>query len=146
MATWQEPVFDRTQGDVDYAKSQLSNGINNVEYKGCFNVTDINRIENNTRYLADMLLSLYYFNTITTTSSWARNSLLYQQHIDRIISNVSKVWSAWHKPANAPTLPNTLLDYEQVNNVEKNLYLLKEMLDNMVASFRECGTFSCGEE
>lgn len=146
MATWQEPVFDRTQADVDYAKSQLSKGINNVDYKGCFNVTDINRIENNTRYLADTLLSLYYFNTITSTSSWSRNSLVYQQHIDRILGNVNKVWSAWYKPTNAPALPNTLLTYEQVNNIEKNLYLLKEMLDNMVASFRECGTLYCGEE
>ena len=32
------------------------------------------------------------------------------------------------------------------NDIEENLYLLKEMLENMMSSFRECGNFNCGEE
>jgi hypothetical protein len=146
MAEWKAPVFDRTQADVDYAKQQLAKKLNTTEYKGCFNITDINRIENNTRYLADSLLNLYYFNTLTTNSAWSRSGLPNQQNVDRIISNVNKIWAAWAKPKNALSLPTTLLTFEHVNNIEKNLYLLKEMLDNMVSSFKECGAYNCGED
>ena len=60
MANWTNPIYDRTKEDVDYAKSQIAyikanNGImsSSVYYKGCLNFRDVNRIENNTKYLAD---------------------------------------------------------------------------------------------
>lgn len=145
MAEWITPVYDRTQADVDYAKQQLAKKINNVEYKGCFNPSDINRIEGNARYLADILISLYYFNNVST-SGWNSESLPYKDHIDRIINNIGEIWARWDKPQDAEDLPVSLLTHEQVNNIEKNLFLLKEMLDDMVSSFRECDTFECGEE
>lgn len=146
MVTWQEPVFDRTQADVDYARAQLSGGINNVEYKGCFNPLDINRIEGDIQYLSDALNTLRYANKVSTVQNWAKESLPYKSQLDRIINNVGILWSKYHKPNGAVDLPTTLLTYEQVNALEKNIYLLKEMLDDMISSFRECGTFACGEE
>lgn len=145
MAQWINPIYDRTQADVDYAKSQLNQGNNDVEFKGCINVTDIRRIENNTRYLADELIKLYYFNTLTTYS-WDLSSIPYLAHINRIINNVGILWGKYHKPNGSVELPPTLLHYEHANAIEKNLYLIKEMLDNMISSFRECGTFQCGED
>lgn len=145
MANWSDPIFDRTLEDVEYAKQQLAKNINNVDFKGCFNAKDILRIENNAQYLADTLNSLYYRNSISTTSNWTVNSIPNVTNIVRIINNVSKLISAYHKPNSAPDLPTTLLTYEQVNALEKNLYLIKQMLDSMIASFRECGTFGCGE-
>ena len=145
MANWSEPIFDRTLADVEYAKQQLVHNLNNVDFKGCFNAKDILRIENNTRYLADALNNLCYRNDITTQSSWTVNSVPNVTNIVRIINNVSKLISAYYKPNNAPNLPTTLLTYEQVNALEKNLYLIKEMLEDMINSFRECGTFECGE-
>ena len=145
MANWSAPVFDRTLADVEYARQQLANNINNVRFKGCFNTTDILRIEDNTRYLADILNDLCYRNNISTQSSWTTISIPNVTDIVRIINNVSKLISAYHKPSDAPALPTTILTYEQANALEKNLYLIKQMLDNMINSFRECGTFNCGE-
>ena len=88
---------------------------------------------------------MYYSNSITTQSSWGYGVAVDVSQITRIINNVSKLISAYYKPNNAPNLPTTLLTYEQVNALEKNLYLIKEMLDDMIASFRQCGTFGCGE-
>lgn len=146
MADWITPVHDRTQADVDYAKSQLASKINNVEYKGCFNPSDINRIEGNTRYLADILNKLYYKNNITTKTNWDKNSTISLAHIDRIINNIDALWEKYQKPPEASDLPATMLRYTHINTIEKNLYLIKEMLDNMTSSFRECGTFTCGGE
>lgn len=146
MAQWTEPVFDRTQADVDYAKQQIANKVNNTYYKGCCNVTDITRIERNTDYLKEVLTSYYYITNTETRANWYDNTIPNQSHIDRIINNVDKIWKAYHKPSNAVTLPSTLLNFEQLNAIEKNHYLIKIMLDNMVTSFKRCGTFNCGEE
>lgn len=146
MAEWSSPVFDRTLADVEYARQQLMKNINNVDYKGCFNTPDVVRIENNTRYLADELIKLYYFNSTSTQGAWSRSGVMTSGDVTRLINNVNKILVAYQRPKNIPDLPTTLLTYEQVNALEKNLYMIKEMLDEMILSFRECGTFNCGEE
>ena len=146
MAQWIEPIYDRTQADVDYAKSQLSLGNNGTENKGCFNITDILRIENNTRYLADKTNELFYFNNISTVHSWSMSSIPYFYHINRIINNVGILWEKYSVPTGSVSLPPSLLRYNHLNDLEKNLYLLKKHIDDMVGYFRECNTFECGEE
>lgn len=146
MAVWSEPIYNRTQADVDYAKSQLGEKINDVDLKGSLNANDLNRIESNTRYLADALIKLYYFNNITTFTEWNMTTIPFLSHINRIINNINVLWGKYHKPPDATDLPNSLIAFEQVNNIERNLHLIKEMLDDMISSFRECNTFECGEE
>jgi hypothetical protein len=145
MAKWSSPVYDRTQADVDYARQQLSNKINNMYYKGCFNVGDISRIENNTKYLSDILVQLYYFNKVSI-AQWYEVTLPDVIAINRIINNINTLWEKYGKPPDAIALPNNLVTFEQINNIEKNIHLIREMLDDMIESFRECGTFDCGEE
>lgn len=153
MANWTEPIYDRTQYDVEYAKSRIkyfkeNGGVTDSEdLKGCLNVVDLNRIENNTGYLSDLLISLYYFNSINKrTSNWNMSNMPTLEHINRIIDNVSKLQTAYFKSSNSPNLPNTLTHYEDVNSIEKCLHLLKVMIDDMTSSFRECNTFECGED
>ena len=143
---WEEPIFDRTQADVDYVKAQLSQKINDVGLKGSLNASDLNRIESNIRYLADTLTELLYFVYLTTNTAWTVTSLPSLSQINRIISNVNTLWSKYYKPTGSVNLPDTLLTFDDVNAIEKNIHLLKEMLDNMVASFKQCGTFTSGED
>lgn len=150
MSEWIIPIFDRTQEDVNDALLKIAewkkNGSTDVyDLKGCFNVSDINRIEGNIKYLSDNLSKLCYFpNTISKT--WDVSGLPDIENISRIIQNVAKIISAYYQNSTAPSLPETLLTYEEVNDLEQNLYLIKEILDDMITSFRECGTFSCGED
>lgn len=145
MAEWISPVRDRTQSDVDYAISQIKSGNNSSEFKGCFNVTDINRIENNTRYIADRLNVLKYTNSIET-KLWDMYGIPNITEVTRLINNVSKILSAYYRPDGSPPLPLTLLTYEQVNNLEQMLYMIKHLIDNEENAFRYCGTFNCGED
>ena len=144
MAEWISPVSDRKQSDVEYAILQLKAGNNSSEYKGCFNVTDINRIENNSRYLADRLNVLRYSNTITTRN-WSMDGIVDVSEVARLIGNVQALIKAYYQSAEAPALPSTLLTFEQVNDLEKNIYYLKHLIDNEENEFRHCGTFNCGE-
>lgn len=150
MAEWISPIYDRTQSDVDFALSKIaewkkSGNTNVYELKGCMNATDINRIENNIKYLSEHLSELYYFPH-TTSKTWNVDGLPDINDINRIIQNIHKTISAFFQSNDAPNIPDTMLTYEQVNDIEKNLFLIKNILDNMVKSFRECGTFECGED
>lgn len=150
MATWTTPVFDRTQADVDAAIRQIvdwkANGFTTtVELKGCMNTSDINRIENNIQFLSDTLTSLYYFSEVDT-KTWNRSMLPTISEIERILRNMKTLIDSYYKEDGSPDLPATMLSFEDINSIERNLYLIKEMIDSMQASYRQCGTFQCGEE
>lgn len=150
MASWIDPIFDRTQGDVDYAIAKIAEWKRNVtstrpELKGCFNVSDINRIEGNIQYVSDKLKELYYFHATNVTKVWDVTGIPTASDVARLVDKVSKILSGYFRTLAAPSLPSTLLRYTEVNALEENLYLIKQMLDNMIESFRECGTFECGE-
>ena len=151
---WMNPVFNRTQKDVDLATRKIAewiasdiNGTTNVAYelKGCLNVSDINRIEGNIKFLSQEL-SKYYYYPSTSTKAWVSSEVPDEREIKRILDSIKGIIAAFYKPKNAPDVPNRLLRYEEVNNVEKNLFLIKELLDGMVNSFKKSGTFQSGKK
>lgn len=149
MLEWITPIFDRTQQDVEFAKRQIAqwkNGLANDVYdlKGCLNVSDINRIENNIKYLSNKLNELGYSNT-TYTKTWNRTSLPNQQDIDRIINNVKELIKAFCQQPSAPNVPDRLVDYNDINAIEKNLSLIKELIDYMVNSYKVSGALQSGQ-
>lgn len=149
MAEWIEPIVDRTQEDVKFALSKLQewkldNKLLTYDLKGCFNVSDLNRIENNIRYLSEKLTEYYYFNHTAGNRTWNKEDILYDEDIKIIRNNIDIIVSSYLF-AGTPPLPERLLTFEEVNRLEGNLYELKKTLDHMILSFRECGTFECGE-
>ena len=146
---WVRPIYNRTQADVDEAIEKLNewkaNGEMNVsDLKGCFNSSDMNRIEDNIKYLSDTLNGLYYFSSVTT-KTWGKDGLPTVTDINRLTSNVRKIITAYHQSSSAPSLPTTLTTFGEVNDLEENLYRLKLLLDNMIQAFPECGAYTCGE-
>lgn len=153
MAEWITPIYDRTETDVTAAKIKIAEWIEAItsgaeatteDLKGCINASDLNRIENNTKFLSETLTALGYSSTVTT-KTWARNSFPNVDDVQRIIANVQTVITSYYKYTAAPALPATMLDYEQVNDVERNLFYLKDLLDWMVGAFRKSGTFASGQ-
>lgn len=149
MASWITPVFDRTQKDVEFAIQKIAEWIvgNNQlvvdDLKGCLNVSDINRIEGNIAYLSKRLTDLGYLPN-TSTKTWSENGMPTEQDITRITNNVRALILAFYKPKEAPDIPDNILSYTEVNAIEENLYLIEQLLNNMVNSFRKSGAFQSG--
>lgn len=61
---WSEPITDRSQSDISYAKENQNGSTDN---KGALNYNDLNRIENNFKYLIEKL----------------KNDAIYIQHMNR---------------------------------------------------------------
>ena len=113
------------------------------DLKGCLNLSDINRIEGNIAYLADKMESYAYSPNIHG-KQWSRADMPNQNDMSRIIENIRALINAYYPPHNPPELPTTMLSYEDINAIEENLYLLKQMLDCMESSFRQVGTIKSG--
>lgn len=194
---WKEPIFDRTQDDVDFAIRKIAEwiayNISSAEYdekvrieneelilregytttteealilqgdgrayvendtlivkmgvvydlKGCLNLLDINRIEGNIAYIAERLSELAHPSGVPT-KQWTKDNLPNEKDIQRIISNIRSLVADFYQPSNAPSLPSTMLSYTDINSIERNIALIKYLLDCMVSSFKKVGAIKSG--
>lgn len=194
---WKEPIFDRTQADVDFAISKIAEwiayNISSAEYdekvrveneelqlregyafttnnslilqgdgrayvdndelvvkigvvydlKGCLNQSDINRIEGNIAYLSEKLSELDYPITVNVRQ-WDKDNLPTEQDIQRIILNIRSLIDGFYQPIDTPTLPSAMLVYDDINAIERNIDLIKYLVDCMVGSFKKIGAYKSG--
>lgn len=113
------------------------------ELKGCFNLLDLNRIENNIEFLADKMEEFSYAPNIHG-KQWSRVDMPNQNDMSRIVDNIRSLISAFYSPDNPPSLPSTMLSYDDINAIEENLYLIKQLIDVMQTSFKKVGTIKSG--
>ena len=119
------------------------------DLKGCLNLSDIIRIEDNISYLADHL-ARYLYPLEVNTRTWTNSSLPNIDDMKRIARNIHSIFENFYDPREAgedgekEEVPDKMLSFEDVNKIEGYLNLLKQMLDSMKASFISSGTRHCG--
>ena len=113
------------------------------ELKGCLNLLDLNRIEGNIAFLAELMESYSYSPNIHG-KQWTKSDMPNQNDMSRIIENIRSLINAFYSPNNPPALPTTMLSYNDINAIEENLYLIRQMLDVMQSSFKKVGTIKSG--
>lgn len=111
--------------------------------KGCLNLSDITRIEDNTEYLASRLTS-YRYAIESNSKEWVGDSLPTAQDMKRIAANIRSMFTKFVTPTESSAIPDAMLSYEDINALERNLYLLKQLLDAMIGSFIKSGTHKSG--
>jgi hypothetical protein len=109
------------------------------DLKGCLNFLDLNRIEENVAYIADKMES-FFFHPNIHHKRWGKGDLPNQNDMSRILDNIRSITGSFYSPNNAPALPTTMLSYSDINAIEENLYLIKELLDCLESSFKKSGT------
>ena len=113
------------------------------DLKGCLNLSDINRIEDNIAYLSERLVQ-YRYAIDCNSKEWDNNSIPTMQDMRRIAHNITSLLNGFAKHRDSVAVPNTMLSYEDINALEYNLYLLKQLFDTMVESFYKSGAYKCG--
>lgn len=134
---WTPPVYDRLQWDVD-------NGTD----KGFMNYHDLNRIETNCKFLAEVLIGYGYPVVVVTKTDWKRTDFPYLSELERIAGNIQLLKDNFYALPTTPALPDNLevMYYYKLNDIEKILFDLNSVIDLMIKSFRYCGTFYAGGE
>ena len=113
------------------------------DLKGCLNLSDITRIEDNIAYLANQLKA-YPRPNMAQCKEWTKNGLPTATDMKRIGANIRSLFAGFYTPPGATEVPDVMLSYEDINALERNLYLLKQLLDAMEGSFIKSGTYKCG--
>lgn len=111
--SWIEPIWQRTQADVDYAL-RLNNKIARNGWSsltpqeqsdwaagliGCLNYWDLNRIEMDSEFLSNLLYQYGYgFGEISAKTDWTMTDFPYSAEMERIRSNVQALIDVYHSP------------------------------------------------
>lgn len=149
-------IFDRTQNDVDTAillrreKVQAFQELTEHEIatleKGTLTINTLNRIESKQDELKNLFNDMGYWNTPISTRQWAYGDIFVGTQFDRILNNLEILIKAFFIYKDTPNVPdNNYRKYQTINDVEKIIYDLDVMINNVKSHYRECGTFESGE-
>lgn len=145
-------VYDRTQADVDRVKElnrkyldgtitdeekqEWGTGINGkLGLKGAFNLSDIQRIENNTQIIGKIVAAPVNVKT------WEYGDIPRVSDYRRIRQNVQKIKEAFLTHADTPEVPGQPLNtYQKWNDIEKILHDVYYIYVRLKNSYYYCGT------
>ena len=149
-------IFDRTQNDVDTAillrreKVQTFQELTEREIatleKGTLTINTLNRIESKQEELKNLFNDMGYWNTPISTRQWAYADIFEGTQFDRILNNLEILIKSFFIYKDTPNVPdNNYRKYQTINDVEKIIYDLDVMINDVKSRYKRCGTFRCGE-
>ena len=148
-------IFDRTQNDVDAAiilrreKVQKFQALAESEIatleKGMLTINTLNRIETKQEELKNLFNEIGYWNTPITNKTWGENDIFNVDEFQRILNNTNILRQAFFVYKATPNTPPVSYHYKDINALEKILYDLDVMINDVKSNYRECGTFESGE-
>lgn len=149
-------VFDRTQEDVNMASEIRDAKVKNflpltdedVGYleKGSITINTLNRIEQKQEELRGIFNDMGYWNTQIVNKTWNYIDVFNETEFQRIVYNDRILRAAFLVYKGTPKTPAPIYHYENINALEKILFDLDEMIDDIKSRYRRCGTFNCGEK
>lgn len=141
-------VYDRTAQDVETARTQR--GATLTPLKGCYNITDLNRVELAVKTLAAALTAAGYpvevTPVLTEDREWQEGDIVRRAQWTTYLDNVQKLRDAYYTLVETGELPapEDKLDYVGANTIEKILADIDLLISWMKSSYRRCGTFRAG--
>lgn len=149
-------IFDRTQSDVDNAIKIRDEKIKNFApltdadittlERGMMTINTLNRIEEKQNELKNILNGLGYWNTPITTRTWDMYDVYDVDNHRRILNNLDVLRDGYYVYSNTPPTPAVSYHYTDINALEKILYDIEQMAEDMTSNYRYCGSLESGEE
>ena len=148
-------IFNRTKNDVEAAISLrmekvqkfqelTENEIETLE-KGTLTINTLNRIESKQEELKNLFNDMGYWNTEITNKNWSENDVFGVEEFRRILDNTDILRKSFFTYKDTPKTPPISYHYENINSLEKILYDLDVMINDVKSKYKRCGTFRCGE-
>lgn len=148
-------ITDRTQEDVDSAKNIIDSKVKlfleltdedliTLE-RGTIGIGTINRIGSKQEELKNKMEINGYFVKNIKTKTWDYSDIFGETDFLQLINNTILLKEAFFVYLDTPKKAYPSYDYKNINNLEKILVDIENILDYMIANFRECGTFYSGE-
>ena len=148
-------IFDRNQNDVDTAVLLRDTKVKNFETlteseiatleRGMLTINTINRIENKQEELKNLFNDMGYWNTPIINKTWGENDIFNADEFQRILENTNVLRRAFFVYKDTPNTPPVSYHWQDINALEKILFDLDVMINDVKSNYRECGTFESGE-
>lgn len=148
-------ITNRTQYDVDTAISIIKNKVQKFQEleetdiatleKGTITYNTLNRIENKQDELKNLFNEIGYWNTSITNKVWGENDIFNADEFQRILDNTNVLRNAFFVYKDTPNTPPISYHWQDINALEKILYDLDVMINDIKSNYKECGTFESGE-
>ena len=150
-------ITDRTKSDVERARRLTSIGISEMSaddaaewysgLRGAYNASDMNRVGEAVRYLADLLTGYGYAVDVTASQDWTIADAPSESELARYLADVSAVRSALTMQDNTPLLPDSMVGMTWIgaNNIERVLAAVEDSIRRMEQSWFYFGEVYCGE-
>lgn len=149
-------ITDRTITDVIKAKEIRASKIQkfipltadeqSIVDRGLVSLDTLNRIENKETELRNKLTDMGYMCERFYNSHWSAATFFTEADLNRIVRCVAYLRQAYYVYPDTPSNPAARFYFEEFNKMEKVLEDIETMVGDMVSHYRECDTFSCGEE
>lgn len=148
-------IFDRTQSDVDTAYviretkiktfTTLTDSDTATLERGFLTYNTLNRIEEKQAELKNLLNSIGYYNIDIANKTWQLGDIFNENDFQRILDNENNLRNAFFVYSDTPLTPDISFHYQDINYIEKILYDIDVMINDVKSNYRECGTFESGE-
>ena len=149
-------IYNRTENDIETARNLIETKVKNfgeltvdevakIE-RGTFTINTLNRIEQKQAELKTLFNDIGYWNTPIINRTWAEYDIFGELDFQRVLDNTNTLREAFFVYNNTPITPPISYHYNDINALEKILYDLENMVNDMKTRYRQCGTFECGEE
>ena len=119
------PITNRTQADVDYAKTHQNDLVN--KNKGAWNYTDLNRICNNLKYATEYMYEQGFLLTpysLQMKLDWKETDIVTYEILNTMIVQVMNDLKTYSRPDLQwyPVISITNMDYSLANWLERNIH------------------------
>lgn len=117
--------------------------------RGFFTYLTVYRIETAQEELSNVLKSYGYSNDVkffkkhSIMDSWSDEIYSYDQY-QQLIKNNKSLMNSFCVYSTTPVCPEYLYEYNNLNDFEKILADIQELIYEMEDNFKKCGTIQCG--
>ena len=149
-------IFNRTQSDVNEAitirAEKIQKGIELTSddvislERGMLTFNTLNRIEEKQETLKNLINELGYWNTNISNNHWDKTKIFTESDFQRIINNTKILSDAFLTFSTTPKKINTSYHFDNINSIERILYDLDLMIDEVKSLYKECGNIESGDD
>lgn len=135
------PIYDRVIGDVEKVRQYELRGYDDLipsekaewsaGLKGALNASDVNRIENNLKFLAESL----QISGLTFKTNWTYSDILVRSHQRRILNNFEAIKSKYIFEHDPGRISPPLNGYQKVNTLEKAILDMYDAYNHRYGSY-----------
>lgn len=153
-------VFDRASTDVTYLntlRTKVRNRTASTEefdewlkasLKGAYNYTDLNRVGEAVNYIANLLNTYGYANTVKAKTDWNMEDKPNPQQMNEYLANINKLKEVFTVKKDTPNTPSSMiyLNWEKANDIEKILYDINLIIGYLEGYFIHSGVANLGQD